>query len=220
MKPWIRVERIPGLLASAYIKATRLVIDSYYRPVAEEIVSSLDRGSILDLGTGPGYLPVEIARRAPAVTVVGVDLSRRLIREARSSAARAGLEHRLTFEVGDSARLRFEDASFDMVISTGMLHSLKDPVGVFREMHRVLKKGGRAWVFDPSNLGGTREREQWKASLGVHERLFLWVFTALKIHRPAKPLRLSTVRSIVEATDFKDYRIEDLKSEIRIKMRK
>jgi hypothetical protein len=40
MKQWIKLGRIPSLLASAYIKATRLVIDSYYRPVAEEIVSS------------------------------------------------------------------------------------------------------------------------------------------------------------------------------------
>ena len=57
MKPWIRIERIPGMLASAYIKATRMVIDSYYRPVAEEIAATMNRGLVLDLGTGPGHLP-------------------------------------------------------------------------------------------------------------------------------------------------------------------
>ena len=41
MKSWIKIERIPGVLASAYEKATRLVIDSYYRHVAEEIVAHL-----------------------------------------------------------------------------------------------------------------------------------------------------------------------------------
>lgn len=220
MKQWIKIERIPSLLASAYVKATRLVIDSYYRPVAEEIVSSIDKGLILDLGTGPGYLPVEIAKQAPEIKIIGIDLSRKLIKAARSNAARAGVDCRLTFEVGDSGRLRFEDARFDMVISTGMLHSLKDPVGVFREIYRVLKKGGQAWVYDPSNLGSRRERKQWKASLEPHEKIFLWIFTALRIHQPAKPLSLSKVRSIIAATDFKDYQIDDRKDEIRIKMRK
>lgn len=220
MKPWIRIERIPGALASAYIKATRLVIESYYCPLAEEIVSSINRGLILDLGTGPGHLPVEIAKRAPEVTVIGIDLSRRLIRAARENAAKAGVDHQLTFEVGDSARLRFEDACFDMVISTGMLHSLKHPVDVFREMYRVLKNGGQAWVYDPSNLGSHRERKQWKASLSFYEKFFLKLFIALKIHQPAKKLDISTVRAIVDATDFKDCQIADFKAEIRIKMRK
>jgi methylase of polypeptide subunit release factors len=82
MKQWIKLGRIPSLLASDYIKATRLVIDSYYRPVAEEIVSSMNKGLILDLGTGPGHLPVEIVKIAPKINIIGVDLSRRLIKVA------------------------------------------------------------------------------------------------------------------------------------------
>ena len=54
MKQWIKIERIPGFLASAYIKATRLVIDSYYRPVAEEIV--------LNMNKGPMYLRHPVAK--------------------------------------------------------------------------------------------------------------------------------------------------------------
>ena len=220
MKQWIKIERIPGLLASAYIKATRLVIDSYYRPVAEEIVSTMDKGLILDLGTGPGYLPVEIAKKAPEINIIGIDLSRKLIKAARSNADSAGFDQRLTFKVGDSARLRFKDDSFDMVISTGMLHSLKNPNRVFREIYRVLKHGGQAWVYDPASTGSGHKKKEWEASLALHEKFLLWVFTGLKIHQPAKPLRFQTIRSIIEATDFKDYQIEERKDEVRIKMRK
>ena len=220
MKQWIKIERIPGLLASAYIKATRLVIDSYYRPVAEEIVSTMNNGLILDLGTGPGHLPVEIVKKAPKINIIGVDLSRRLIRAARANAKRAGFDHQLTFKVGDSARLPFEDNRFDMVISTGMLHSLKNPVVVFREIYRVLKNGGQAWVYDPANLGSNQRKKEWKASLAFHEKFFLWVFTTLKIHQPARPIRVQEIRSIIEATDFKDYQIEARKEEVRIKMKK
>jgi len=39
-----------------------------------------------------------------------------------------------------------------MVISTGMLHSLKDPVKVFREIHRLLKMDATAWILDPASV--------------------------------------------------------------------
>ncbi len=220
MKQWLKIERIPGLLASVYIKATRMGIDNYYRPVAEEIVSNMNQGLILDLGTGPGYLPVEIVKKASDVNIIGIDLSRKLIKAARANAAKAGLEHQLTFEVGNSARLRFKDESFDMVISTGMLHSLKKPVAVFRETYRVLKNGGQAWFYDPAIIGSPHGGKEWKASLAFHEKFFFKLFTGLKIHQPAKPLSLQKIRSIIEATDFKDYQIDDLKDEVRIKMKK
>ena len=79
MNKFFKIERIPGVLASSYEKATRMVIEAYYSQVAEEIVSSFKSGLILDLGTGPGYLPIEIARRAPDINIIGVDLSRKLI---------------------------------------------------------------------------------------------------------------------------------------------
>ena len=60
MKPRILIERIPGPFASIYEKATRMVIESYYSQIAEEVVSNLRSGTILDLGTGPGYLPMEL----------------------------------------------------------------------------------------------------------------------------------------------------------------
>ena len=104
---------------------------------------------MLDLGTGPGYLPIEILKRSSGIKIIGVDLSRRLIHMARDNARRAGLSDRLSFEFGNSSRLRFNDGEFDMVLSTGMLHSLKQPVRVFQEIYRVLKKGGIIRISTP-----------------------------------------------------------------------
>ena len=144
MKQKIIIERIPGPFASLYEKATQMVITSYYGPVAEEIVTSLKAGTILDLGTGPGYLPIEIVKRSPSIRVIGIDLTRKLINTAKRNALKNGVADRLHFEVGNASRLRFENNYCDMVISTGMLHSLKDPVRVLRECYRVLKQGGEA----------------------------------------------------------------------------
>jgi ubiquinone/menaquinone biosynthesis C-methylase UbiE len=220
MKEWIKIERIPGVLAGAYEKATRMVIDSYYCPVAEEIVANLNHGTILDLGTGPGYLPVEIVKRSPAINVIGVDLSRKLIEIARSNSAKAGLTDRLTFKTGNAVRLEFADSSFDMVISTGMLHSLKEPVAVLQEIHRVLKAGREAWIFDPAKVASAVDREKWKASLNLRERFFLFLFRLFGLHKPIKSYTREQATALIENTDFKNYWLDTYDNEIRIKLKK
>lgn len=218
MKQWLKIERIPAPLASAYEKATRLVIDSYYRRVAVEIVAHFNRGSLLDLGTGPGYLPIEIVKRAPQIEIVGIDLSRKLIQMARANALKAGVSDNIRFMTGNSARLQFEDESFDMVISTGMLHSLKDPVKVLREIYRVIKKGAQAWIYDPAKVAGNADQWIWKSSLTLRERFFLWLFKSLGLHQPIEPYRKDQVIPMIEAAGVDRYSIEEGDGEIKIKL--
>ena len=220
MKQWMKIERIPGVLASSYEKATRLVIDAYYGQVAEEIVSHFKSGVMLDLGMGPGYLPIEIVKRAPHINIIGVDLSRKLVQMAKDNAASSGFSHQLQFEFGNAARLHYDSASFDMVISTGMLHSLKHPVAVLREAHRVLKKGGEAWVYDPANIAAFIDTGKWKASLNFRERSFLGFFKLIGLHKPIAAYSREQVIPMIEATDFKSFEIDERQNEIRIKLRK
>jgi len=71
----IRIERIPGVLASAYEKSVRMAIDRHYRPVAAEIAAHLSEGTILDLGTGPGILPIEIAKEASKLHIQALSMA-------------------------------------------------------------------------------------------------------------------------------------------------
>jgi ubiquinone/menaquinone biosynthesis C-methylase UbiE len=220
MKQWFKIERIPGVLASTYEKATRLVIDTYYCGVAKEVVAHLDDGIILDIGTGPGYLPIEITKASSSIKIVGVDLSRKLIQIARANALKAGLADRLTFQTGNGGQLRFDDASFDMVITTGVLHSLRDPVKVLQEIYRVLKAGREAWVFDPAKVISQVDRKRWKASLNPSERFFLWLFKLFGLHKPIKTYTREQAIALLEKTDFEHYRIDTRDKEIRIKLQK
>ena len=220
MGNWLKIERIPGPLTSSYEKATRLAIDTYYSTVAEEILSCFEKGLMLDLGTGPGYLPIEIAKRSSDIKIIGVDLSRNLIQMARQNAQNSGFGDRLDFEVGNSARLRFDDATFDMVLSTGMLHSLRDPLKVFKEIFRVLKRGAEAWIYDPAKVASYIDRNKWKASLSYQERLFLWLFVMLRILKPIKTYSREQVAEMIKATEFEEYSIEKDSDEIKIKLRK
>ena len=197
-----------------------MVIDGYYSKVADEIVSNIRQGNMLDLGTGPGFLPVEIVKRAPEISITGVDLSRALIQMAISHARSVGLSQKITFEVGNSARLRFADATFDMVISTGMFHSLKKPVLVLREINRVLKKNADAWIYDPANVIQYIDRAKWKASLNWREQIFLWIFGLLGLHKPIAVYKKSDVIPMIKAAGFEKYHIDERVKEIRIKLTK
>ena len=220
MEKWIKIERIPGVLASSYQKATLLAIESYYRQVAQEIISVFKDGRLLDLGTGPGNLPLEIVKLAPGIKIIGVDLSRQLIRMAQTRALATGLADRASFEVGNAARLRFADETFDMVISTGMLHSLRKPVNVLTEINRVLKKGGKAWIYDPARIIQYIDKSHWKASLNPRERFFLWLFGLFGLHKPIVVYSRDQVIPMIEDAGFKQYRIKEREGEIQIKLKK
>jgi ubiquinone/menaquinone biosynthesis C-methylase UbiE len=214
------IERIPALFTSMYEKACRLVIGRYYRLVAGEIIADFEQGRILDLGTGPGYLPIEIAKRAPLVTLVGIDLSGSFIRMAREKALLAGLADRVHFEVGNATKLRFEDESFDRVISTGMLHMLRDPAGMLAECHRVLKPGGEAWIYDPARVSSQIDKTSWKESFTFLEK---WTYPLLALYARINPPHVyarEQLAAMIESASFHDYEMEEDDGEWRIRLKK
>jgi ubiquinone/menaquinone biosynthesis C-methylase UbiE len=216
----LNIERIPAPFASIYEKATRLVVKTYYARVAEEIVFAFDKGRLLDLGTGPGYLPIEIARKAACVSVVGIDLSRPLITMAREKALDAGLSDRVQFEVGNATKLRFEEESFDRVVSTGMLHMLRDPVKMLVECRRVLKPGMEAWIYDPARVSSQIDNERWKASFTSVEQWLYRLFVFFARINPPHVYSREQIVSMIEAASFKKYRIEQDQEEWKIKLTK
>ena len=120
----------------------------FYEALAKEIVSKIDQGRVLDVGTGSGNLPVEIAKRAPNLEIIGIDISKVLIKIARGATKREGVQSAVRFELGSAYALRFEDCYFDLVVSSGVIHHLKYPLKVFNEIYRVLKPHREAWLYD------------------------------------------------------------------------
>jgi ubiquinone/menaquinone biosynthesis C-methylase UbiE len=116
--------------------------------VAKEVCSKISSGRILDLGTGPGYLPIEIAKNAPSLEVFGIDLSSGMIDIANKNASDLGLSNRVKFQVANVSNLPFDDGFFDLIISTLSFHHWLDPLACFKEIHRVLKKNGEVHIYD------------------------------------------------------------------------
>jgi ubiquinone/menaquinone biosynthesis C-methylase UbiE len=138
-------ESIPTPGAIFYNATVAIVLRKPERKIASDLVTKIGKGTILDLGSGTGYLSIEVAERSPDLQVYGIDLSRRMVKIARRHAR--GVDN-ARFVFGNAARLPFKDNSIDLVISTGASHHWRTPRLVFEECYRVLKPGGEAWIYD------------------------------------------------------------------------
>jgi ubiquinone/menaquinone biosynthesis C-methylase UbiE len=105
-------------------------------------------GAMLDIGTGPGHLPLLVCERFPGATVVGVDLSRHMLRHAERHRAASPFASRISYRLGDAKGLDLPDASFDAVYSNTILHHIPDPRPFLAEAWRVLRPGGAFLIRD------------------------------------------------------------------------
>jgi ubiquinone/menaquinone biosynthesis C-methylase UbiE len=105
----------------------------------------------LDVGSGTGFLSLELAARGHRVT--GVDFAPAMIARAEHKAAERG--RTIRFEQGDAEQLPFAPASFDLVISRHVLWTLPHPVAAVDEWIRVLRPSGRLVVIDGAVLDGS-----------------------------------------------------------------
>ena len=113
-------------------------------------LARLQRGeAVLDVGCGTGTLAIAAKRQVGAAGKVhGIDASPEMLARAAKKARRAGID--VAFSEAPAQALPFPDASFDVALTSVMLHHLPRPARAqcAAEMRRVLKPGGRVLAVD------------------------------------------------------------------------
>ena len=193
-------ESIPTPGAIFYNATVAKVLRKPETKIVSDVVAKMRTGTVLDLGSGTGYLTVRIAGRAPSLRVYGIDLSRQMVKIAGRRAR--GVDN-AQFVFGNAARLPFNDNSIDLVISTGASHHWKTPRLVFDECYRVLKTGGEAWIYDgcPEVFSDPANRRKLNKEYGfLIGRLGYRVST---LHGFSREEYQSVIRDMLEQTAFK-----------------
>jgi arsenite methyltransferase len=110
---------------------------------------------LLELGCGPGLYACRFAKDFPQMTTTGIDLSKRLIRRARTRANNLHLQN-CNFIEGDAQALAELPHSVDAVIVSRLFLIVPDKEAVLAEIFRVLRPGGRCFIAEPTSGFRTR----------------------------------------------------------------
>jgi ubiquinone/menaquinone biosynthesis C-methylase UbiE len=135
-------ERLSKQLEAMYrrrdvIRRRRLVLDALNVQSGEDVA---------DVGCGPGFYLTELAERVgPKGSVIGIDSARAMLAVA---AKRAERHENVAFHRADVASLPVPDHTLDALLSVQVLEYVPDVDGAIAEIHRVLRPGGRAVIWD------------------------------------------------------------------------
>jgi SAM-dependent methyltransferase len=157
VSPYLLIAAGVFLSVSAYFLYARWLFSPRGRNIQQRVRSLVlehlewdGHGEALDIGCGSAALTIELAKRYPDSTVVGIDswgsawgyseqVCQRNVEEEKVAT-------RVTFQRASASSLPFDDERFDVVVSNVVFHEVRDTsdkVSLIKEALRVLKKGGR-----------------------------------------------------------------------------
>jgi len=118
-----------------------------YPLVAEQMMKrcNVRKGICIDVGTGASNLAVALADMSE-LRIYAMDFSWNIQRMAMESIKSKGLQERIRFILGDVHRMPFQDNLASMVVSRGSMRFWKNKPKAFKELHRILKPGGKGYV--------------------------------------------------------------------------
>lgn len=189
--------------------ARRFMFPEYRYFVRKILRHGIRSGKVLDIGTGSGWLALELSRtRDCRFEIVGLDMSEDMLQNALNNVRQAGMSDRISLVRGTAAQMPFPDRSFDLVVSYASLHHWSQPVAVFNEIERVVRDSGTVIIRDNLRVYG----DFWRETLVRTIRLFmnksqraLWprsILASYTLPEVVSLLNESRLKGCQVATDF------------------
>lgn len=176
------------ITVETYDLFARSMRDKGWNGIAGMIASGIKGGDILEVGSGPGYVGLELAKKLNPTSLTGCEISPAMIRFAEKNAAEYGISAR--YVQGNCMKMPFADESFDTVISNGSLHEWENPMLAFNEIYRVLRTGGRYCITDL------------RRDVHPFKKAMVYFSTQPKEMRPGLVTSLNAAYTVLEITEL------------------
>ncbi|MFO0701528.1 MAG: class I SAM-dependent methyltransferase [Nitrospira sp.] len=133
--------------AEAYARADFEEENQSFVERFKEYFPEFAQGTVLDLGCGPGDIPIRFAKLYPACQVIAIDASAPMIQLGEQAVKEVGLADRITLRCE-----RYEDIAgariADVVISNSLLHHLPNPLQFWQKIRQLVRPGAPVLVMD------------------------------------------------------------------------
>jgi len=134
--------------AEAYARADFSEANQAFVEGLVELAGPLDGARAVDLGTGPGDIPIRLAKARPDWRITAVDASESMLAIARAASSEAGVFGRIDWVLSDAKATELPAGGFDVVFSNSLLHHLPDPEAVWSEIKRLAAPGATVFLRD------------------------------------------------------------------------
>ncbi|MCX7427146.1 MAG: class I SAM-dependent methyltransferase [Planctomycetia bacterium] len=147
----------PEKAAPTGLRSERDLPDRYVHVVNDMLkYCQPKKGVWIDLGAGKGPVAILLVEKT-GNPVIMIDPNAEAMSEGLDVARKKGLQDRLAAVVGAAEKLPLPDGSVDLVVSRGSIFFWEDPAQGLREVYRVLRPGGKAYIGGGAGSGYPRE---------------------------------------------------------------
>lgn len=134
--------------AEAYARADFRDVNEAFVDRLLELAGSRETADAVDLGTGPGDIPLRVWRRRPGWRIVAVDASEAMLSFARKAAEEAGAGQAIRWVLADAKRTALPDAAFEVVFSNSILHHITQTDVFWAEVRRLARPAALLFLRD------------------------------------------------------------------------
>ncbi|HSW44776.1 MAG TPA: class I SAM-dependent methyltransferase [Phycisphaerae bacterium] len=134
--------------AEAYAKADFADVNAAFVERLVELARNVGRAVAVDLGSGPGDIPVQVGRICSEWRILAVDVSHAMLCLAARAITQAGLDRRVLPVEADAKLLPLPDRHADVVFSNSILHHITDADRLWTEIRRIAAPGASIFVRD------------------------------------------------------------------------
>ena len=134
--------------ARAYAETDFARVNQAFAERLLELAGGVDHPRVVDLGVGPGDIPLRVGRARPDWDITGLDASAAMLGFACEATRNTAMASPPGWVLADAKAVPFPDAAFDIVCSNSILHHLPEPQPLWAEVRRIAKHGALVFFRD------------------------------------------------------------------------